>query len=293
MVPARAGTTGDPGGRGRILPSTMATTRKRSSTHPVPDLPMPAKIGRKEYEAELLRLQVELVRMQLWARAEGKRVVILFEGRDTAGKGGTIARLTEHLNPRFARHVALSVPSDVERGQWYFQRYVDQLPTAGEIVFFDRSWYNRAGVERVMEFASAEQVGRFFRQVVPFEEFLVNDGIHLVKLWLEVSQDEQLRRLEARRTDPLKQWKISPMDEAAVDRWDEYTRAMVEMFMLTDARTSPWWFVNNNNKKVGRLNILRHILRLIPYTGDDAHRVAEPDPEIVRAVRDLLPDLTG
>ena len=187
-----------------------------STARPVPDLPVPPKIGRKEYEEELLRLQVELVRMQLWARSEGRRVVILFEGRDTAGKGGTIARLTEHLNPRFARHVALPVPSDVERGQWYFQRYVDQLPTAGEIVFFDRSWYNRAGVERVMEFASAEQVGRFFRQVVPFEEFLVNDGIHLVKLWLEVSQDEQLRRLDARRTDPLKQWKISPMDEAAV-----------------------------------------------------------------------------
>ena len=254
---------------------------------------MPPKIGRKEYEAELLRLQVELVRMQLWARAEGRRVVILFEGRDTAGKGGTIARLTEHLNPRFARHVALPVPSDVERGQWYFQRYVDQLPTAGEIVFFDRSWYNRAGVERVMEFASAEQVGRFFRQVVPFEEFLVNDGIHLVKMWLEVSQDEQLRRLDARRTDPLKQWKISPMDEAAVGRWDEYTRAMVEMFMLTDAKTSPWWFVNNNNKKVGRLNILRHFLRPDPVHRQGRGRGARARSDDRPAVRDLLPDLAG
>ncbi|MET0458856.1 MAG: polyphosphate kinase 2, partial [Ilumatobacteraceae bacterium] len=245
------------------------------------------------YEAEMKRLQEQLVLLQYWIQTQGLKVLVIFEGRGSAGKGGVIKRITERTSPRTVRVVALPRPTERERTQWYFQRYVQHLPAAGEIVFFDRSWYNRAGVERVMEFATAEEVGRFFRQVVPFEEFLVNDGIHLVKVWLEVSQDEQLRRLDARRTDPLKQWKISPIDEAAVGRWDDYTRAMVEMFMLTDAKTSPWWFVNNNNKKVGRLNILRHLLHLIPYEGKDDDVVREPDPTIVRAVRDLLPDLTG
>ncbi len=264
----------------------MATRRTPRSVAPV--LPMPPKISTKDYEAQLLALQVELVRMQRWVRDEGRRVILLFEGRDAAGKGGTIARLSEHLNPRYARHVALPAPSEVERGQWYFQRYVDHLPTAGEIVFLDRSWYNRAGVERVMGFATAEQIGRFFRQVVPFEEFLVNDGIHLVKVWLEINQDEQAKRLEARRRDPLKQWKISPIDEAAIDHWDDYTHATIEMFTLTDATSSPWWFVNNNNKKVGRLNVIRHVLGRIPYSGKDLDVVRPPDPSIVRPVRDLL-----
>ncbi|MET0143630.1 MAG: polyphosphate kinase 2 [Ilumatobacteraceae bacterium] len=266
----------------------MAPKRKRPTSDA---LPVPPKIGNAEYEAELLRLQIELVRMQRWVRDEGRRVILLFEGRDTAGKGGTIARITEHLNPRAARHVALPAPSEPERGQWYFQRYVDQLPTAGEIVLFDRSWYNRAGVERVMGFATAEQVGRFFRQVVPFEEFLVDDGIHLVKLWLEINQDEQAQRLDARRSDPLKQWKISPIDEAAIAKWNEYSRAAVEMFTLTDAASSPWWFVNNNNKRVGRLNVIRHVLEEIPYTGKDPKVVRPPDPQIVQPVRDLLPEL--
>jgi polyphosphate kinase 2 len=255
------------------------------------DLPMSENIPRKEYERELLALEVELVRMQRWVRDTGARVALVFEGRDTAGKGGTIQRLTEHLNPRFARHVALPVPSDVQRGQWYFQRYIEQLPTKGEIVLFDRSWYNRAGVERVMGFATAEQVGLFFRQVVPFEEFLVNDGIFLIKIWLEVSQDEQLRRMEARRTDPLRQWKMSPMDESAPGKWDDYTKAMVEMFMLTDARPSPWWFVNNNRKRVGRLNVFRLVLDQVPYPDKDVDVVRPPDPGIVMPVRSLLPEL--
>jgi polyphosphate kinase 2 len=255
------------------------------------ELPMPENLQRKAYERELLALQVELVRMQRWVRESGARVALLFEGRDTAGKGGTIQRLTEHLNPRFARHVALPAPSDVQTGQWYFQRYVEQLPTRGEITLFDRSWYNRAGVERVMGFATAEQVGLFFRQVVPFEEFLVNDGIHLIKIWLEVGQAEQRRRMEARRVDPLRQWKLSPMDEAALERWDEYTKSMVEMFMLTDARPSPWWFVNNNRKRVGRINVVQLVLDQIPYEDKDSTVLRAPDPEIVRPVREMLPDL--
>ncbi|MPY91639.1 MAG: polyphosphate kinase 2 [Acidimicrobiia bacterium] len=263
----------------------------KSSTKPFA-LPIPPKVPLKDYEAELLRLQIELVRMQVWARESGARVVVVFEGRDTAGKGGTILRLKEHLNPRFARHVALPVPSDVQRGQWYFQRYVEQLPTAGEIVFFDRSWYNRAGVERVMNFATVEEIGRWYRQVVPFEEFLVNDGIHLIKVWLEVNQEEQARRLAARRDDPLKQWKLSSMDEAAVGLWDEYTEAMVEMFMHTDARTTPWWFVNNNNKRAGRLEVIRLVLDYVPYPGKDDKVARPPDAEIVRPVRHVLPDLS-
>ena len=179
----------------------------------------------------------------------------------------------------------------MQTGQWYFQRYVEQLPTRGEITLFDRSWYNRAGVERVMGFASAEQVGLFFRQVVPFEEFLVNDGIHLIKIWLEVGQEEQRRRMEARRVDPLRQWKLSPMDEAALDKWDEYTKSMVEMFMLTDTRPSPWWFVNNNRKRVGRINVVQLVLDQIPYEDKDATVLRPPDPEIVRPVREMLPDL--
>ncbi len=276
-----------------LLRATLARVAKKSTSAPERTpidlgLPTPPKVPRKQYDRELLALQVELVKMQLWARDTGARVVLLFEGRDTAGKGGTIARLREHLNPRFARHVALPVPSDAERGQWYFQRYVKELPTAGEIVFFDRSWYNRAGVERVMGFATPEQIGRFFRQVVPFESFLVNDGTHLVKIWLEISQDEQRRRLESRRTDPLKQWKISPIDDSAPDLWDQYTAAMAEMLMMTDAAPTPWWFVNNNDKRTGRLNVIRHVLDHLPYENKDPAVAVPPDPAIVRPAREVV-----
>jgi polyphosphate kinase len=255
--------------------------------HPV--LPTPARITRREYWSGMLALQIELVRMQQWARANGERVLLLFEGRDTAGKGGTIQRMREHMNPRFARHVALPAPSEKESGQWYFQRYVEQLPTRGEITFFDRSWYNRAGVERVMGFATDVQVSRFFEQVVPFEQFLVNDGIHFIKIWLSVGRDEQVRRLKARRKDPLKQWKLSPLDERAPSLWEDYTLAALELFSRTDTPKAPWWFVNNNNKRLGRLNAIRHVLSLLPYRGQDEAAIGAARQDIVAPVRALLP----
>jgi polyphosphate kinase 2 len=255
--------------------------------HPV--LPTPEKITRHEYATNLLALQIELVKMQQWARASGQRVLLLFEGRDTAGKGGTIQRMRQHMNPRFARHVALPAPDERESGQWYFQRYVEQLPTRGEITFFDRSWYNRAGVERVMKFATGGQVSRFFEQVVPFEQFLVNDGIHLIKIWLSVGRDEQARRLKARRIDPLKQWKLSPLDKQAPSLWEDYTLAALELFRRTDTPEAPWWFVNNNNKRVGRLNAIQHVLSLLPYEGKAEATIVGARQDIVAPVRALLP----
>ena len=186
-------------------------------------------------------------------------------------------------------HVALPVPNETEGGQWYFQRYVEQLPTRGEIAFFDRSWYNRAGVERVMGFATDSQVARFFDQVVPFEQFLVDDGIHLIKIWLSVGRDEQARRLTARRADPLKQWKLSPLDERAPSLWEDYTLAALELFRRTDTPEAPWWFVNNNNKRVGRLNVIQHVLRLLPYDGKDVAALGDARQDIVAPVRALLP----
>ena len=255
--------------------------------HPV--LPTPEKLTRHEYTARLLALQIELVKMQRWARANGERVLLLFEGRDTAGKGGTIQRMRQHMNPRFARQVALPAPSERESGQWYFQRYVEQLPTRGEITFFDRSWYNRAGVERVMHYATDDQVSRFFEQVVAFEQFLVNDGIHLVKIWLSVGREEQARRLEARRQDPLKQWKLSALDKQAPSMWEDYTLAALELFRRTDTVQTPWWFVNNNNKRVGRLNTIRHVLSLLPYRPKDKAVIGSARQDIVAPVRALLP----
>jgi polyphosphate kinase len=258
--------------------------------HPV--LPTPPGIKRRDYEAQLRTLQIELVKMQQWARATGQRILLVFEGRDTAGKGGTIQRMREHMNPRFARHVALPAPTETEGGQWYFQRYVEQLPARGEIAFFDRSWYNRAGVERVMNFATEAEVSRFFEQVVPFEQFLVDDGIHLIKLWLSVGRDEQARRLESRRTDPLKQWKLSPLDERAPSVWEDYTLAALDVFSRTDTPHAPWWFVNNNNKRVGRLNVIRHVLSVLPYDAKDEAARGTPRPDIVAPVRVLLPSIT-
>jgi polyphosphate kinase 2 len=257
--------------------------------HPI--LPTPENVSRKDYERELLALQIELVKMQSWTRAENQRVLVIFEGRDSAGKGGTIQRMLEHLNPRYARHVALQTPTDAERGQWYFQRYVEQLPTHGEIAFFDRSWYNRAGVERVMGFATDEQIELFFRQVVPFEEFLVNDGIHFVKIWLSISQEEQVRRLDARRADPLKQWKLSPLDEKAPQHWEDYTIALIDMLQRTDSAHAPWWFVNNNAKRVGRINVIRHVLSLLPYDNKDHSVVRKPRPDIVAPARQVMNEM--
>jgi polyphosphate kinase len=236
---------------------------------------------RASYERQKYALQVELLKLQAWVKDTGQRVVILFEGRDAAGKGGTIKRFMEHLNPRGARVVALEKPSEVERGQWYFQRYIQHLPTAGEIVLFDRSWYNRAGVERVMGFCSDDEYHEFMRQVPEFERQLVRSGVHLIKFWFSVSQAEQRRRFKEREVHPLKQWKLSPVDLASLDKWDDYTRAKEAMFFDTDTADAPWTVIKSDCKKRARLNGLRYVLHKLPYANKDLARVGKLDPLIV------------
>ncbi|MFO1062423.1 MAG: polyphosphate kinase 2 [Pirellulales bacterium] len=236
---------------------------------------------RKTYEKQKYQLQVELLKLQAWVKATGQKVVVLFEGRDAAGKGGTIKRFMEHLNPRGARVVALEKPSEVERGQWYFQRYVSHLPTAGEIVMFDRSWYNRAGVERVMGFCSQSEYSEFMRQAPEFERNLVRSGVHLVKFWFSVSRDEQRRRFRERESHPLKQWKLSPIDMASLDKWDDYTKAKESMFYFTDTTDAPWTVIKSDCKKRARLNAMRYILLKLPYTGKDPEKIGVIDPLIV------------
>jgi polyphosphate kinase 2 len=238
-------------------------------------------MSRKSYEKQKYRLQVELLKLQAWVKDTGQRVVILFEGRDAAGKGGTIKRFMEHLNPRGARVVALEKPSEIERGQWYFQRYIQHLPTAGEIALFDRSWYNRAGVERVMGFCSNDDYNEFMRQVPEFERNLVRSGIHVIKFWFSVSRDEQRRRFKERESHPLKQWKLSPIDLASLDKWDEYTKAKEAMFFYTDTADSPWTVVKSDCKKRARLNALRYVLHKLPYTNKDIERIGPLDPLLV------------
>jgi len=238
-------------------------------------------LSRKSYERQKYRLQVELLKLQAWVKETGQRVVILFEGRDAAGKGGTIKRFMEHLNPRGARVVALEKPSEVERGQWYFQRYVEHLPTRGEIVLFDRSWYNRAGVERVMGFCSDAEYEEFLRQVPEFERQLVRSGVHLFKFWFSVSRAEQRRRFKERRAHPLKQWKLSPVDMASLDKWDDYTRAKEAMFIHCDTSDAPWTVIKSDCKKRARLNAMRYLLSRLPYTQRDLARVGTVDPLIV------------
>ena len=223
------------------------------------------KLKRKVYEAELARLQLELVKMEDWVKAKGRRVVVLFEGRDAAGKGGVIKRIMASVNPRICRVVALAAPTERERGQWYFQRYIAQLPTAGEIVLFDRSWYNRAGVERVMGFASQAEVDEFFESCPEFERMLIRPGTILVKYWFSVSDAEQERRFQARISDPAKRWKLSPMDLEARSRWVEFSRAKDEMFERTDTEESPWWVVESDDKRRAHLNAITHLLGQIPY----------------------------
>ena len=242
---------------------------------------------RKEYEREKYHLQVELLKMQAWVKETGQRIVVIFEGRDAAGKGGTIKRFMEHLNPRGARVVALEKPTEIEKGQWYFQRYVQHLPTAGEIVLFDRSWYNRAGVERVMGFCSEEEHAEFLREAPEFERNLVRSGIHLVKFWFSVSRQEQRRRFAERERHPLKQWKLSPIDVASLDRWDDYTQAKVEMFKATDTDVAPWTVIKSNDKKRARLNALRFVLQTMPYAGKDLERIGPLDPLIVGRASDV------
>ncbi|HET9702192.1 MAG TPA: polyphosphate kinase 2 [Burkholderiales bacterium] len=236
---------------------------------------------RKNYEKHKYRLQVELLKLQAWVKTTGQKVVILFEGRDAAGKGGTIKRFMEHLNPRGARVVALEKPSEVERGQWYFQRYVQHLPTGGEIVLFDRSWYNRAGVERVMGFCSPDEYMEFMRQVPEFERNLVRSGVHLIKFWFSVSQKEQRRRFKEREVHPLKQWKLSPIDMASLDKWDEYTKAKEAMFFYSDTAEAPWTVIKSDCKKRARLNALRYILHAMPYTNKDSKAIGQVDPLLV------------
>ena len=243
--------------------------------------PYKYRLSRKSYERQKYRLQVELLKLQAWVKETKQRLIILFEGRDAAGKGGTIKRFMEHLNPRGARVVALDKPSDVERGQWYFQRYISHLPTAGEIVLFDRSWYNRAGVERVMGFCSEEEYQQFLRDVPEFERQLVRSGIHLFKFWFSVSRDEQRRRFKERRLHPLKQWKLSVVDRASLDKWDDYTRAKEAMFLHCDTSDAPWTVIKSDCKKRARLNALRYILNRMPYVNRQADSVGAVDPLIV------------
>ena len=238
-------------------------------------------MSRKAYEKQKYRLQVELLKLQAWVKETGQRVVVLFEGRDAAGKGGTIKRFMEHLNPRGAHVVALEKPSDTERGQWYFQRYIQHLPTAGEIVLFDRSWYNRAGVERVMGFCSPDEYNEFMRQVPEFERNLVRSGIHVIKFWFSVSREEQRRRFKERESHPLKQWKLSPIDLASLDKWDDYTKAKEAMFFYTDTADSPWTVVKSDCKKRARLNALRYVLHKLPYANKDIDRIGPLDPLLV------------
>ena len=236
---------------------------------------------RKNYERSKYQLQVELLKLQAWVKETGQKVVILFEGRDAAGKGGAIKRFMEHLNPRGARVVALEKPPESERGQWYFQRYIQHLPTAGEIVLFDRSWYNRAGVERVMGFCSQAEYDDFMRQVPEFERNLVRSGIHLFKFWFSVSRNEQRRRFKEREKHPLKQWKLSPIDKASLDKWDDYTHAKEAMFFSTDTADAPWIVIKSDCKKRARLNAMRYVLHRLAYGQKDGARIGPVDPLIV------------
>ena len=263
-------------GNGGVPPDLELRADWRAGGYPYLNL-----MSRKAYEKQKYALQVELLKLQAWVKATGARVVILFEGRDAAGKGGAIKRFMEHLNPRGARVVALEKPSEIERGQWYFQRYVEHLPTRGEIVLFDRSWYNRAGVERVMGFCTQPEYDEFLRQAPEFERNLVRSGIHLFKFWFSVSRDEQRRRFKERKLHPLKQWKLSPIDLESLDRWSDYTRAKEAMFLHTDTSDAPWTVIKSDCKKRARLNAMRYVLGRLPYENRDMSIVGTADALIV------------
>jgi len=243
--------------------------------------PYEDRIKKSAYEKEKALLQVELLKVQRWVKASGKKIVVLFEGRDAAGKGGAIKRFMEHLNPRGARVVALEKPTTAEQTQWYFQRYFKHLPSAGEIVLLDRSWYNRAGVERVMGFCDPTAYLEFMRQCPEIERMLVRSGILLYKYWFSVTQDEQRKRFESRKSDPLKQWKLSPIDQASIDKWDDYTEAKEAMFFYTDTADAPWTIIKSDDKKRARLNCMRHFLSTLNYDDKDFESVGEPDSFIV------------
>jgi len=266
----------------KINPENLLSARWRTGGYPYKNL-----LSRKSYEKQKYVLQVELLKLQAWVKKKNEKIVVLFEGRDAAGKGGTIKRFMEHLNPRGARVVALEKPTDAEKGQWYFQRYVQHLPTAGEIVLFDRSWYNRAGVEKVMGFCTEEEYAEFMRQAPEFERNLVRSGTRLIKFWFSVSRKEQRRRFTNREVHPLKQWKLSPIDMASLDKWDDYTKAKQAMFFYTDTADAPWTVVKSDCKKRARLNALRHILHQIPYAGKSVEKIGEVDPLLVGRASDI------
>ena len=255
----------------------VATKKQTISEH----YPYDRKMDRTNYEKEKRRLQIELLKCQNWIKANGKRVIMVFEGRDAAGKGGTIKRFTEHLNPRGAKVVALEKPTEREAGQWYFQRYVNHFPTSGEIVFFDRSWYNRAGVEKVMDFCTEREYMDFVSHVPSFEKMILDSGIILFKFWFSVSREEQLRRFLGRIMDPLKRWKISPMDIASLNRWQTYTEAKESMFFFTDTPDTPWTVIRSDCKKRARINAMRFVLSQLPYDGKDEGIVGTADAKII------------
>ncbi len=252
------------------------------------EYPYATKIGKRAYEKEKAELQVELLKVQEWVRETGQKIVVLFEGRDAAGKGGTIKRFMEHLNPRGARVVALDKPTDRERSQWFFQRYIHHLPAAGDIVLFDRSWYNRAGVERTMGFCTPNEYLEFMREAPEIERMIVRSGIMLFKYWFSVTQEEQLLRFQSRENAPLKKWKLSPIDRQSLDKWDDYTEAKEAMFFYTDTADAPWTIVKSNDKKRARLNCMRHFLSNLPYPKKDQNIVGEPDPLIVGSSQDVI-----
>jgi len=254
--------------------------------------PYEKKIAVLDYEREKHELQIELLKMQGWVKETKQRVVMLFEGRDAAGKGGTIKRFTEHLNPRGAHVVALEKPTARERNQWYFQRYVEHLPSKGEIIMFDRSWYNRAGVERVMGFCADDEYLEFLRQAPQLERMFVNDGIKLFKYWFSVSRIEQFRRFKSRQNDPLKRWKLSPVDKASLAKWDEYSEAKKSMMFHTDTRDSPWIVVRSDDKKRARINCMRHFLNALDYPDKDPDVVYAPDPLVIGCESELYKDVT-
>ena len=252
--------------------------------------PYDERMSREEYEKTKRSLQIELLKWQNWTKETGQRPIILFEGRDAAGKGGTIKRFNEHLNPRGARIVALEKPSPRESTSWYFQRYIEHFPAGGEIVFFDRSWYNRSGVERVMGFCTESQHAEFLREVPMLENMILGSGISLTKFWFSVTRKEQRTRFAIRQVDPVRQWKLSPMDLASLDRWDDYTRAKEEQFRYTDTNESPWITIKSNDKKRARINAMRYVLSKFEYTGKDHELVGEPDPKLVKRGRDAIGD---
>lgn len=272
-----------------VLEYKGRVSKEDGEKEPLPaDYPYNKRMSRREYEREKKKLQIELLKVQSWVKETGQKIVSLFEGRDAAGKGGTIKRYMEHLNPRGARTVALEKPTETERGQWFFQRYIANLPTSGEIVFFDRSWYNRAGVERVMGFCEPHEYLLFMRQTPEFERMLVASGIHLFKFWFSVSREEQLRRFVSRYSDPLKHWKLSPVDVQSLDRWDDYTEAKNAMFFHTHTRDAPWTIIKSDDKKRARLNCIRYFLHHLDYPNKDLKAIGEVDPLIV-----LHPDMNA